>query len=149
MFGSPFETVPASRLEPLKTVAPASAIPNKKKPHRDKRGNLLVLPSGRMAEGRRLREFRADLIAHCGGRPSAVQQTLIDRATVLQHQLTTYDRRAKADGGLSDHATRVYLAWQNTLTRTLLAIGLDARHARAPTPQEALATVRARLAGGE
>jgi hypothetical protein len=65
--------------------------------------------------------------------PSAVQSVLIDRATVLQHHLTTYDRQAAAAGGeMSEHGTRVYLAWQNTLTRTLTAIGLQ----RAPAPEE-------------
>ena len=49
----------------------------------------------------RLREFRAGLIAHTGGSPSLVQLALIDRATVLQHHLTTFDRKAAADGGLS------------------------------------------------
>ena len=97
---------------------------------RAQRAALLVLPTARTAEGRRLREFRQGLIDHLGGRPSAVQMTLIDRATVLMHHLAHLDRRAEIEGGLSEHATRVFLAWQNTLTRTLQAIGL--RPAAAP-----------------
>ena len=72
------------------------------KPGRIRRkGSLLVLPSAATGEGKRLREFRAGLIAHTGGSPSLVQLALIDRATVLQHHLTTFDRKAAADGGLS------------------------------------------------
>ena len=76
----------------------------------------MVMPSGRTAEGRRLREFRAALVAHVGGKPGAVRQILIDRSTVLQAHLTKLDRRAEAEGSLSEHAMREYIAWQNTLT---------------------------------
>jgi hypothetical protein len=80
-----------------------------------------------------LREFRQELIAHVGGSPSATQTALIDRATVLQNHLTTMDRKVAEDGVMSDHASRQYLAWSNTLTRTLKALGV---HATAPVPKQ-------------
>jgi hypothetical protein len=83
------------------------------------------MPSGRLKEGRRLRAFRAALIAHCGGAPTLVQATLIDRAVMLQCHVSRMDEKALRDGGLSDHATREYLAWSNSLGRTLALIGFD------------------------
>jgi hypothetical protein len=51
------------------------------------------------------------------------------------------DTQAPQDGGMSDHASRQYLAWSNTLTRTLKALGLTAapaakarRHPSAASP---------------
>ena len=101
---------------------------------------MLVLPTARTAEGRRLREFRQGLIDHLGGQPNTVQLTLVDRATVLMHHLNHLDRRAEIEGGLSEHSTRVFLAWQNTLTRTLQAIGL---HPAPPSPGAAVDRIRA------
>jgi hypothetical protein len=99
------------------------------------RGALLVLPSARTGEGRRLREFRADLTAHVGGKPNATQRALIDRATVLQHHLTAMDRKATAaDGIMSDHASRQYLAWTGALSRLLRQLGLDATPPPKPKP---------------
>ncbi len=37
----------------------------------------------RSSEGRFLRRIRAELAAHCGGKPSATQRELIDRAAWL------------------------------------------------------------------
>jgi hypothetical protein len=93
---------------------------------------LLVLPDARTGEGKRLREFRAALVAHCGGRPSAPMAALIDRATVLQHHLTEFDRKTLEAGGMSDHARKQYLAWDGSLRRALQAIGLHA----APAPRQ-------------
>ena len=128
--------------------APPKAAPHrirtasKPKP-RAPRGSLLVLPSARLAEGRRLREFRAELTAHVGGAPTATQRALIDRATVLQHHLTTLDRKMAEAEDLSDHASRRYLAWSNTLARTLVRLGLEAARPPPQTPQQALAAIHA------
>ena len=123
--------------------APPKAAPHRirtvSKPKlRAPRGSLLVLPSARLAEGRRLREFRAELTAHVGGAPTATQRALIDRATVLQYHLTGLDRKTIESGDLSDHASRQYLAWSNTLTRTLRALGLEAT----PPPKPKMLTPR-------
>ncbi len=139
---APIETEPTLSRRPTEAM-PAAGPPHANTPPKRvrRRGGLLVLPSARTGEGKRLREFRIGLIAHVG-RPSLVQLALIDRATVLQHHLTTFDRKAAADGGMSDHTTRVYLAWQNTLTRTLAQLGMKG----APTPVPTLAEHLARRA---
>lgn len=90
------------------------------------------LPTGRIKEGRRLQRFRAGLVAHVGGVPTRVQAALIDRATMLQCHISRMDAKALLEGGMSQHATREYLAWSNTLTRTLRTLGLEA----APPPKQ-------------
>ncbi len=93
------------------------------------------LPTGRIKEGRRLQRFRADLISHVGGSPTKVQSVLIDRATMLQCHLSRMDATALKDGGMSDHASRQYLAWSNTLARTLVRLGLEATPPPKPKPR--------------
>ena len=100
---------------------------------RPRRGQLMVIPSGRTGEGKRLREFRAGLIRHLGGSPSFTQQALIDRCVVLQGQLSAMDRKAAAEGGISQHQTKVYLAWDGALRRALIALGLTSSPAPAST----------------
>jgi hypothetical protein len=63
---------------------------------------------------------------------------LIDRATVLQHHLTTLDHKALTDGGLSDHARKQYLAWDGSLRRALQAIGMKATPPARPSLREYL-----------
>jgi len=94
----------------------------------------------RTAEGRLIRDVRADLIKHVGGAPSAPARALIERAVMLTVQLARMDAKALRDGAMSEHASREYLAWSNTLTRTMKALGLKAAPAKPPT----LAEVRAR-----
>ncbi len=97
---------------------------------------------GRSADAVLLRRTKAALCAHVGGKPSATQRALIDRAAQLTLHVARMDARAMEDGGLSDHATREYLAWSNTLSRTLALLGLDAVPApppRVPTVKEILA----------
>jgi hypothetical protein len=77
----------------------------------------------RTAEGRLIRDVRRDLIKHVGGEPSATQRVMIERAVMLTVQLGRMDAKALADGAMSEHASREYLAWSNTLTRTMKALG--------------------------
>jgi hypothetical protein len=69
------------------------------------------------------------------------QIALIDRAAMLTLHLARMDAKAIEAGEFSDHASRQYLAWSNTLTRTLKALGLEPASARPLTPTEALARV--------
>jgi hypothetical protein len=103
---------------------------NKPRKPRPKRAALLVIPSGRTAEGRRLREFRDSLIRSVGGTPAPALLALIDRATVLQHHPTTFDRKnTETDGIPSLHSERRHLAWENTFTRLMRELG---RHSAKP-----------------
>lgn len=96
-------------------------------------------PDGRTREARLMRETREALTAHVGGMPSAPQRALIERATWLTLAVARLDAQMLAKGGLTDHASREYLAWSNTLTRTMRTLGLKAAQQRALTPSEAMA----------
>jgi hypothetical protein len=87
-------------------------------------------------EGKLIRDVRADLVKHVGGSPSATQRALIERAVMLTVQLARMDAKALEDGVMSGHATREYLAWSNTLTRTLKTLGMKGPPPKVPTLAE-------------
>ena len=96
--------------------------------------------NGRTKEGRLLRTVRAELLQHVGTKPSAVQKALIDRAAWLSLHVALMDAKALETGGMpSEKDSKVYLAWSNTLTRTLSAIGLKAAIDRPRSLQQHLA----------
>jgi hypothetical protein len=86
----------------------------------------LRVADGRTSEAKLINEVRSALVAHVGGKPTATQSMLIDRAAMLTFQVQMMDRAALKAGEMSEHACRSYLAWNNTLTRTLTALGLEA-----------------------
>jgi hypothetical protein len=90
----------------------------------------------RTTEGRLIRDIRRDLIKHVGDAPSATQRALIERAVMLTVQLSRMDTKALRDGAMSDHASREYLAWSNTLTRTMKALGMKGPAPKAKTLAE-------------
>jgi hypothetical protein len=53
----------------------------------------LAKRDGRTREARLMRETRAELAAHVGGRPTAVQSALIERAAQLSLRIAAMDRR--------------------------------------------------------
>ena len=79
---------------------------------------------GRSREARLLRRVRSELTAHVGGKPSATQRMLIERAATLALHVETLDRKVLEGGVMSEHDSRTYLAWSNSLTRTLRELGL-------------------------
>ena len=87
-----------------------------------------------------LAKTRAELTAHVGGKPSTVQAALIDRAAWLTLYLALLQHRTAAGGAMTDHDSRTYLSWSNTLTKTLAKIGLQGPTEAAPkTLQDHLA----------
>ena len=77
-------------------------------------------------QGRLLEETRLDLTRHVGGNPSAVQRHLIDRAAMLTLHMAQLDRRTAEGKAFTEYDSRVYLAWSNSLARTLALIGVPA-----------------------
>lgn len=71
-----------------------------------------------------MRDVRAELVAHVGGNPTATQKALIERAVWLSLHVAQLDAKAAEGRGLTEHDSRTYLAWSNSLTRTLAQIGL-------------------------
>jgi hypothetical protein len=72
-----------------------------------------------------LRRMTEELIEHVGGNPSAAQRALIERAAMLSLRLAMLDQRVITDT-MSSEVAGEYLAWSNSLTRTMCALGLEA-----------------------
>lgn len=118
----------------------------KRKAHRIgpySRRNVLAKVDGRTREARLLDAARADLIAHVGGHPSATQLRLIERAAWLTLYVAMLDAKAMQSGEMTEHDSRTYLAWSNSLTRTLAALGLTGK---AATPQSLAEILAAKAA---
>jgi hypothetical protein len=93
--------------------------------------NTLARRDGRTREAKLIRDTRAALLAHVGGKPSIAQDLLIDRAVQLAVRIALMDRKFAETGIQTDHDSRTYLAWTGTFNRTLLALGT------APAPEPA------------
>jgi hypothetical protein len=83
-------------------------------------------PDGRSKEGKLLRATRKALFDHLGGedRITAPQRALIERCAMLQLRISMLDDRL-VNGGFTEFDAKEYLAWSNSLTRTMVALGLE------------------------
>lgn len=87
------------------------------------RPHTLAKLDGRTREARLLRDFRADLVRHVGGKPSATQAALITQACQLQLRIALMDRATAGEAVPSFRNGREYLAWANALARLLRQLG--------------------------
>jgi hypothetical protein len=94
---------------------------------------------GNSTERRAAARLRADLIAHCGGRPSATQMAMIEQATELKLRLAVMDQDFIRTSRRSAHASRDYLAWSNSMVRLLRQLGLKGAAENPPDLQAYLA----------
>jgi hypothetical protein len=86
--------------------------------------NLSML-DGRCAAAICIRDLSRELERHIGGNPTAAQKLLIREASVKNAKLGLLLDRVLKDEALDlDLATRVYLAWSNSLRRDLEALGI-------------------------
>ena len=88
----------------------------------------------RTREATAAKQFRADLIRHVGGAPSVPQAALIERIVQLQLHLAVMDRRFAATHTMTEHDSKMYLAWANATARMLAQLGLKG----ATAPRESL-----------
>lgn len=101
--------------------------------------------SAKSWEYRLLQKTRDELSRHLGGNPSATQRVLIERAAWLTVYIAKQDAQTQAGGAfMSEHASRQYLAWSNSLVRTMKALGLRGVERRPPS----LAEIAAAAANG-
>jgi hypothetical protein len=81
-----------------------------------------------------IERVRRDLTRHIGGHPTVVQRMLIERASILTLRLAKLDDKIiNETGPLTLHDTNYVIAWQNSLTRILVALGVNAAAAPALT----------------
>ena len=79
------------------------------------------------------------MIEHVGGAPSPAQLMLIDRVAWLSVYLGRLNAKIAAGDALAEHAGREYLAWSNTIARTLNVLGLRSVSPKARSLEEILA----------
>jgi hypothetical protein len=91
------------------------------------RPNNLVKIDGRTKEAQLMRRVREELTRHVGGNPSAIQRALIERCTWLSLKISMLDRKIAAGREFTQIDSNTYLAWSNTLTRTLARLGDPAK----------------------
>jgi hypothetical protein len=82
----------------------------------------------RTKEAQLMRRVRDELTAHVGGRPSAVERLLIERATMLSLRVAQIDIKIMAGEVLTLHDNQHALSWNNALRRTLSELGLEPRN---------------------
>ena len=85
----------------------------------------LAKMDGRTKEARLIKTTRAELTQHVGGSPSATQRALIDRCAMLTLHMAAIDRKTAEGGAMTEHDSRTYLAWSNSLARTLERLGME------------------------
>lgn len=84
----------------------------------------LVKVDRRTKEGRLLDAVRLELLEHIGSRPTPLQRLLIQRACVLSLRLAQIDRKIFEEREFSVIDNNQAIAWQNALTRCLVALGV-------------------------
>jgi hypothetical protein len=99
----------------------------------------LGMLDGRRREARLMRGVVAELSAHCGGAPSAVQLAIIHQAAQIKLRLLMMDARFAETGEVSERDSRCYLAHANSCSRLLRQLGLKGAAERAPSLAELLA----------
>ena len=91
----------------------------------------LAKVDGRTKAAGLMKMVREDLLEHVGGKPTVVQKMLIERAAVLSLRLATLDQKIIDDGHFTEHDSNHAIAWQNSLTRVLVALGVKGEAAPA------------------
>jgi hypothetical protein len=99
------------------------------------RPGKLAIIDGRSAEARRMKAIRQELVAHLGNSASTTQRMMIDRIAMLTLRVELMDRKALKLGGQTDHDSRQYLAWANSISKMLRHLGLAGQ----PAKQKSLA----------
>ena len=84
----------------------------------------IAVLDGRTYEGQLARRMRAAFREQIGN-PNPVEAALIDRAVMLSLQIARLDKAAAENGGQFEKwQSDIYLAWSNSLVRTLVRLGL-------------------------
>ncbi len=106
------------------------------------RPNVLAKLDGRRREARLMQTVKDELIEHVGGKPTAPQRAIIERAAWLTLHVSLMDAKLLDEGGccsLSERDSRQYLAWSNSLTRTVRELGLKTNKKSGPSVDDYLA----------
>ncbi|MGI4951185.1 MAG: hypothetical protein ACRYGM_05220 [Janthinobacterium lividum] len=86
-----------------------------------------------------MRVARAEMVAHLGGKPSATQLVLVDEAAWIRLHLAQLKAKTAAGHQMTEHDSRHYMAWSNSLSRLMRQLGLQGKAERAPSLGEYVA----------
>jgi len=78
----------------------------------------------RTSEGLIVHRLRRELTEHCGGNPSVVQRTIIERCCWLQLRLALMDRKLAKGHDINECDSNSYISWTNALVRTMSRLGV-------------------------
>jgi hypothetical protein len=93
-----------------------------------------------------MRQVRRDLTAHIGGNPNAAQRMLIERAVILSLRVAMLDQKIVNGEILTTLDNNQYLAWSNSLVRTIARLGIDPTSAPPPSWSDVLSDIARRRA---
>jgi hypothetical protein len=91
-----------------------------------------------------MRQVRKDLTAHIGGSPNPAQRMLIERAVILSLRVAMLDQKIVAGEILTTLDNNQYLAWSNSLVRTISRLGVDPASGPQPNLSDVLNDIAAR-----
>jgi hypothetical protein len=92
--------------------------------------HVLQKLDGRTKQAALMRAVRDELLEHVGANPNPVQRMLIQRACVLSLRLAQIDRKIFEEQEFTTIDNNQAIAWQNALTRCLVALGVHQEAAR-------------------
>jgi hypothetical protein len=138
-------------------LASGAHLKDKRGPGRPKGSGLgvyscnrsLIELDKRSREWRLMRGVRHDLTTHIGGKPNAAQRMLIERAAILSLRVAMLDQKIVAGEILTTMDNNQYLAWSNSLVRTITRLGINPATAPQPSLGDVLADIAARRAQSE
>ena len=91
-----------------------------------------------------MQRVRDELLAHLGHNPSTVERVMIERCCFLQLRLSMLDKKLLSGRDFTQIDSNVYLAWNNSLIRTLVKLGINPkRNLNIPSLDEILAEAEA------
>jgi hypothetical protein len=93
----------------------------------------LIKVDGRTKEAALLQRVRKELSEHVGPNPTYIQNYLIDRAAILSLRLAQIDQRIIDETPLTILDNSQTVAWQNALTRVLVALGVKKDAVKRPS----------------
>ena len=125
------DTATVERTRPKLSRGPHN-VAHKIGPH--SRPHTLAKVDGRTKEAAVLNRVRADLTNHIG-HPNIVQGMLIERCAWLTVRIEMLDRKIRRGESFTQVDSNTYLAWHNSLVRTLARLGIKRPDASAtPAP---------------
>jgi len=90
----------------------------------------------RTRQAKLMRRVRDELTAHLGGAPTNIQKLMIERCVWLSLRLGMFDEMIAKGEEFTIHDSNYYIAWSNSLVRTLGKLGINEQPASVTAPSK-------------